>query len=157
MAGHNGAPQARGSALRVPPRPPIPWQDNATEADHLPLNETEALHAYHHHVCTDTLRQAPMTTVLAPTAVTTCEACWNAPVEGVRVTAAGTDLLCRACAISNYPRRVDLFPPLGVFGLTARKLEMGRHGSGSPQGPPDQGPPLPNPAPVPSPPGTPPV
>ncbi|MFB4424786.1 hypothetical protein C5F59_027370 [Streptomyces sp. QL37] len=98
-----------------------------------------------------------MTTAMSETAVRTCEACWTNPVEGVRVTAAGTDLLCRGCAIGNYPRRVDLFPPLGIYGLTARKLEMGRHGSGRPQTPPDQGPSLPPGRPTPSPPGTPPV
>ncbi|MFE7754342.1 hypothetical protein [Streptomyces sp. NPDC057429] len=92
-----------------------------------------------------------------PTSVTTCEACWAAPVEGVRVTKAGTDLLCRTCAIGDYPRRVDLFPPLGVYGLTARRIEMGgKHRSGDPEPPPDQGPQLPTPPPK-SPPGTPPV
>ncbi|HWU10338.1 MAG TPA: hypothetical protein VN520_28880 [Streptomyces sp.] len=83
-----------------------------------------------------------MTTALAPTAVTTCEACWNAPVESVRITAAGTDLLCQDCALGHFPRRVDLFPPFGVYGVTAHT--------------PDQGPSPPCP-PVPSPPGTPPV
>ncbi|MEU0306874.1 MULTISPECIES: hypothetical protein [Streptomyces] len=97
-----------------------------------------------------------MKATLSPTAVTTCEACWVNPVEGVRVTDAGADLLCRPCAGGNYPRRVDLFPPLGMYGLTARRIEMGRHGSGSPQTPPDQGPPLPNPPPTPTP-GRPPV
>jgi len=48
-----------------------------------------------------------VTTALTPTAVTTCEACWNAPVESVRVTAAGTDLLCQDCALGHFPRRVD--------------------------------------------------
>ncbi|MFJ9887200.1 hypothetical protein ACIQRW_15200 [Streptomyces sp. NPDC091287] len=98
-----------------------------------------------------------MTATLSPTAVTTCEACWKEPVEGVRVTAAGADLLCRPCAVGGYPRRVDLFPPFGIYGLTTRRIEAGRHGSGTPQTPPDQGPPLPNPPPTPSPPGTPPV
>ncbi|MFI9012559.1 hypothetical protein ACIGZI_00835 [Streptomyces griseus] len=97
------------------------------------------------------------TTTVSPTAVTTCEACWKEPVEGVRVTAAGADLLCRPCAVGGYPRRVDLFPPFGIYGLTERRIEAGRHGSGSPQTPPDQGPPLPHPPPTPSPPGTPPV
>ncbi|MER6235976.1 hypothetical protein ABT185_07850 [Streptomyces clavifer] len=98
-----------------------------------------------------------MTTTGTPTAVTTCEACWTAPVEGVRVTEAGTDLLCRTCAIGGYPRRVDLFPPLGIYGVTARRIEMGKHASGPPKPPPDQGPPLPTPKPKKSPPGTPPV
>lgn len=97
-----------------------------------------------------------MTTTLSPTAVTTCEACWREPVEGVRVTAAGTDLLCRPCAVGSYPRRVDLFPPFGIYGLTSRRIEMGKHGSGSPKMPPDPGPPLPNPPPTPTP-GLPPV
>ena len=83
------------------------------------------------------------TAPLTPTAVVTCEACWINPVEGVRVTEAGTDLLCRGCAFGQYPRRVDLFPPFGIYGVTARV--------------PDQGPALPYPPPVPSPPGTPPV
>ncbi|MDP9948889.1 MULTISPECIES: hypothetical protein [Streptomyces] len=95
---------------------------------------------------------------LSPTDVRTCEACWNAPVTAARPTPAGRDLLCEGCAAGDYPRRVDLFPPLGVYGLTARKLANdGRHGSGPPKLPPDPGPPLPNPPPAPSPPGTPPV
>ncbi|MEU2797732.1 hypothetical protein [Streptomyces sp. NPDC007117] len=98
-----------------------------------------------------------MTTTVSPTAVTTCEACWVSPVEGVRVTADGADLLCRPCAVGGYPRRVDLFPPYGIYGLTERRIEQGRHGSGPPQTPPNPGPPLPHPPPTPSPPGTPPV
>ncbi len=66
-----------------------------------------------------------MTNILTPTAVITCEACWTDPVEDVRVTAAGTDLLCRACAIGDYPRRVDLFPPFGVYGVKARVPDQG--------------------------------
>lgn len=38
------------------------------------------------------------------------------------MTPAGVDLLCRGCAIGNYPRRVDLFPPLGIYGLTERRV-----------------------------------
>ncbi|RPK65856.1 hypothetical protein EES43_07230 [Streptomyces sp. ADI96-02] len=119
---------------------------------------------------------------LSATDVRTCEACWNAPATAARHTAAGRDLLCEECAQGDYPRRVDLFPPFGVYGLTARKvldhvkspaddgvpdddnvlndgkvLNDGRHGSGPPRTPPDPGPPLPTPPPPPSPPGTPPV
>ena len=95
--------------------------------------------------------------VLSETDVRTCEACWKAPVTASRRTADGRDLLCEPCATAGAPRRVDLFPPLGIYRLTARRIEMGRHGSGRPQTPPDPGPPLPNPKPAPSPPGTPPV
>ncbi|CAM5735435.1 MULTISPECIES: hypothetical protein [Streptomyces] len=95
---------------------------------------------------------------LSATDVLDCEACWNAPVTAARQTPAGRDLLCEECAEGDYPRRVDLFPPFGIYGLTTRKLlNDGRHGSGPPKLPPDPGPPLPNPPPAPSPPGTPPV
>ncbi|MFI8196341.1 hypothetical protein ACIF6K_07330 [Streptomyces sp. NPDC085942] len=95
---------------------------------------------------------------LSPTDVRTCEACWSAPVAVARHTPGGRDLLCEDCAEGGYPRRVDLFPPLGVYGLTTRKLANdGRHGSGPPKTPPNPGPPLPSPPPAPSPPGTPPV
>ncbi|MEV7653911.1 hypothetical protein AB0O39_07035 [Streptomyces anulatus] len=95
---------------------------------------------------------------LSATDVRVCEACWNAPVTAARHTPAGRDLLCVECTEGDYPRRVDLFPPFGVYGLTTRKvLNDGRHGSGPPKTPPDPGPPLPNPPPAPSPPGTPPV
>ncbi|MGW1814051.1 hypothetical protein ACWCQM_10895 [Streptomyces sp. NPDC002125] len=62
-----------------------------------------------------------MTIPRPATAVTTCEACWINPVEGVRATTAGPDLLCRDCAVANYPRRVDLFPPFGIYQLTKGK------------------------------------
>ncbi|MFJ8968956.1 MULTISPECIES: hypothetical protein [unclassified Streptomyces] len=95
---------------------------------------------------------------LSPTDVLNCEACWTAPVTAARHTPTGRDLLCEECAGGDYPRRVDLFPPFGVYGLTTRKLANdGRHGSGPPKTPPNPGPPLPNPPPAPSPPGTPPV
>jgi hypothetical protein len=94
---------------------------------------------------------------LSKTDVHTCEACWNAPATAVRKSADGRDLLCATCAAGNVPRRVDLFPPYGIYKLTARQIEMGRHGSGAPQTPPSPGPPLPSPPPAPSPPGTPPV
>ncbi|MGW6721672.1 hypothetical protein [Streptomyces sp. NPDC054995] len=95
---------------------------------------------------------------LSPTDVLDCEACWNAPVTAARQTPAGRDLLCEECAEGDYPRRVDLFPPFGIYGLPPRKLlNDGRHGSGPPKLPPDPGPPLPDPPPAPSPPGTPPV
>lgn len=97
-----------------------------------------------------------MTVTLSETDVRTCEACWKAPVMAARVTEAGRDLLCEECAAGDYPPRVDLFPPLGIFGLSARRIEMGKHGSGSPKMPPDPGPPLPSPPPSPTP-GRPPV
>ncbi|MEV6453354.1 hypothetical protein OH797_20250 [Streptomyces anulatus] len=53
------------------------------------------------------------------TDVRTCEACWRAPVTAVRHTEGGRDLLCRACAESGRPRRVDLFPPYGIYRLHA--------------------------------------
>ncbi|MFJ2074748.1 hypothetical protein ACIOGW_06120 [Streptomyces anulatus] len=53
------------------------------------------------------------------TDVRTCEACWRAPVTAVRRTGGGRDLLCRACAESARPRRVDLFPPYGIYRLHA--------------------------------------
>ncbi|MFI5524965.1 hypothetical protein [Streptomyces platensis] len=92
------------------------------------------------------------------TAVRYCEACWTKPVTQQRTTDGAR--LCGECAEAGYPRRVDQFPPLGIYGLTERKLvaaEMGRHGSGPPKLPPDPGPHLPSPPPAPSPPGTPPV
>ncbi|WP_343238715.1 hypothetical protein [Streptomyces sp. SID8374] len=58
-----------------------------------------------------------MSISLSPTDVLTCEACWRAPVAAVRHTADGRDLLCRACAEGGYPRRVDLFPPYGIYRL----------------------------------------
>ncbi|MEW1546204.1 hypothetical protein [Streptomyces tsukubensis] len=85
-----------------------------------------------------------------------CEACWNTPVATVRNTAEGRELLCLPCADGNYPARVVLFPPLGIYRLTARKLEMGKHRKPKPQLPPDPGPHPPKPTPK-SPPGTPPV
>ncbi|MFE2289566.1 hypothetical protein [Streptomyces sp. NPDC059452] len=101
---------------------------------------------------------------LSATDVRTCEACWNTPVTAARHTPAGRDLLCEVCATADYPRRVDLFPPFGIYGLTTRKvlnarkiLNDGKHGSGPPKLPPDPGPALPYPRPTPSPPGTPPV
>ncbi|MFF2525879.1 hypothetical protein [Streptomyces liangshanensis] len=118
-----------------------------------------------------------ITTVLdtSPTDVRTCEACWRNPVGVVRKDADGRALLCVPCAQAGYARRVDLFPPLGIYGLTKRlagrpprqlgfkpgtgPMEMndGKHGGGTPQTPPNPGPALPSPPPTPSPPGTPPV
>ncbi|MDX3607743.1 hypothetical protein PV702_15080, partial [Streptomyces sp. FL06-04B] len=78
---------------------------------------------------------------LSPTDVLDCEACWNAPVTAARQTPAGRDLLCEECAEGDYPRRVDLFPPFGIYRLTARKLlDDGRHGGGPPKLPPAPGP-----------------
>ncbi|MEV7248161.1 hypothetical protein ACPXCO_02250 [Streptomyces cyaneofuscatus] len=95
---------------------------------------------------------------LSATDVRTCEACWTAPVTAARHTGAGRDLLCEECAEGNYPRRVDLFPPLGIYGLPARKVQRDAKHRGNPgPPPPNPGPPLPNPPPAPSPPGTPPV
>lgn len=54
---------------------------------------------------------------LSPTDVRICEACWRAPVTAVRRTADGRDLLCRVCAEGGCPRRVDLFPPYGIYRL----------------------------------------
>ncbi|MEU5283128.1 hypothetical protein N7925_17225 [Streptomyces sp. CA-278952] len=46
-----------------------------------------------------------------------CEACWRDPVTAVRRTEGGRDLLCRACAEGGWPRRVDVFPPYGIYGV----------------------------------------
>ncbi|RST10638.1 hypothetical protein EF908_40195, partial [Streptomyces sp. WAC04770] len=65
---------------------------------------------------------------LSATDVRTCEACWNAPVTAARHTEAGRDLLCEECAEGDYPRRLDLFPPLGIYGLPPRKVRPeGKH------------------------------
>ncbi|MGW4507602.1 hypothetical protein ACWENO_23515 [Streptomyces sp. NPDC004436] len=96
---------------------------------------------------------------VSPTDVVVCEACWVDPVETARTVTHehGRDLLCIPCAEAGYPTRVDLFPPLGIYGLNGRELKMGKHGSpGGPQLPPDPGPPLPSPPPTPTP-GRPPV
>ncbi|MFC9992397.1 hypothetical protein ACFXKV_23690 [Streptomyces globisporus] len=58
-----------------------------------------------------------MTLRLSVTDVRICEACWRAPVTTVRRTVLGRDLLCRACAEDGCPRRVDLFPPYGIYRL----------------------------------------
>ncbi|MFJ7204263.1 hypothetical protein ACIQWR_12105 [Streptomyces sp. NPDC098789] len=94
--------------------------------------------------------------VATGTDVTTCEACWRAPVEAARVGQGPRTLLCLDCAEASHPARVDLFPPLGVYGLTAAKVSMGKHAGGPPQLPPDPGPALPSPPPTPTP-GRPPV
>ncbi|AXG82710.1 hypothetical protein [Streptomyces paludis] len=95
-----------------------------------------------------------------------CEACWVNPVARARMRVAVDegegvrDLLCVRCAQGNFSRRVDLFPPFGIYRLTCRMVPLcnGKHGKpGPPKMPPDQGPALP-PGPKPqSPPGTPPV
>ncbi|MFI5985959.1 hypothetical protein ACIBEA_34515 [Streptomyces sp. NPDC051555] len=90
------------------------------------------------------------------TDVVTCEACWRAPVVAARVRQGVRDLLCVPCAEAGCPARVELFPPLGVYGLTAAKATMGKHAGGPPQLPPDPGPALPSPPPTPTP-GRPPV
>ncbi|MFJ1798902.1 hypothetical protein [Streptomyces sp. NPDC088180] len=58
-----------------------------------------------------------MSVVLSATGVRTCEACWRSPVTAARQTARGRDLLCRVCAEGGCPRRVDLFPPYGIYRL----------------------------------------
>ncbi|WP_334663585.1 hypothetical protein, partial [Streptomyces cyaneofuscatus] len=73
---------------------------------------------------------------LSATDVRTCEACWTAPVTAARHTGAGRDLLCEECAEGNYPRRVDLFPPLGIYGLPARKVQRDAKHRGNPGPPP---------------------
>nr|WP_234466597.1 hypothetical protein [Streptomyces sp. MBT60] len=78
-------------------------------------------------------------------------------MPGERVTADEADLLRQPCAAGGNPRRVDLFPPHGIYRPTERRVEQGRHESGPPQTPPNPGPPLPHPPPTPSLPGTPPV
>ncbi|MFD9515963.1 hypothetical protein [Streptomyces sp. NPDC059979] len=100
---------------------------------------------------------------VSSTDVTTCEACWQQPVETARAAqhSHGRDLLCLPCAEAGYPARVDLFPPLGIYKLNRRTLkmamDMGKHGTpGGPQLPPDPGPHLPSPPPTPTP-GRPPV
>ncbi|QQZ54170.1 hypothetical protein IFE09_11445 [Streptomyces microflavus] len=98
-----------------------------------------------------------MTVTLSETEVRTCEACWIKPVTASRAVDDGQrDLLCGDCAEGQAPRRVDLFPPLGIYKLTARRIKMGKHSSGPPKSPPDQGPALPSPPPTPTP-GRPPV
>nr|WP_073867269.1 hypothetical protein [Streptomyces sp. CB00072] len=54
---------------------------------------------------------------LSTTDVVTCEACWRTPVTVVRHAVHGRDLLCQACAEGGCPRRVDLFPPYGIYRL----------------------------------------
>ncbi|MEV7426887.1 MULTISPECIES: hypothetical protein [unclassified Streptomyces] len=90
-----------------------------------------------------------------------CESCWVSPVARARLVGdEARDLLCGGCAEENFPRRVDLFPPFGIYRLTCRMVPLydAKHAKpGPPKMPPDQGPALP-PGPKPqSPPGTPPV
>ncbi|MEU2824337.1 hypothetical protein ABZ763_19150 [Streptomyces bacillaris] len=54
---------------------------------------------------------------LSSTDVLVCEACWRGPVTAVRHTVHGRDRLCRACAEGGCPRRVDVFPPYGIYRL----------------------------------------
>lgn len=93
---------------------------------------------------------------LTATDVETCEACWRQPVTIVRTSTGTRDLLCGACAGEDCTPRVQLFPPLGMYGLTERRLKMGKHGKPTPQLPPNPGPHPPRPAPTPTP-GLPPV
>ncbi|WSU13276.1 hypothetical protein OG245_21680 [Streptomyces sp. NBC_01116] len=46
-----------------------------------------------------------------------CEGCRRYPVIAARCTVRARDLLCRSCAESGRPRRVDLFPPYGIYRL----------------------------------------
>ncbi|WP_432147356.1 hypothetical protein [Streptomyces sp. bgisy029] len=78
-----------------------------------------------------------MTVALSATDVRTCEACWNAPVTAIRRTGAGRDLLCQRCAEGDYPLRVDLFPPYGIYGVKVRRAGWIRHASESPKCPPN--------------------
>ncbi|MFD3903822.1 hypothetical protein ACFXOL_02015 [Streptomyces californicus] len=72
-----------------------------------------------------------MSVRLSATDVRTCEACWREPVTAARHTVRGRDLLCRACAESGCPRRVDLFPPYGIYrlGRSARQPEALNRGA----------------------------
>ncbi|MCC0580333.1 hypothetical protein AB0H02_13045 [Streptomyces californicus] len=72
-----------------------------------------------------------MSVRLSATDVRTCEACWQEPVTAARHTVRGRDLLCRACAESGCPRRVDLFPPYGIYrlGHSARQPEALNRGA----------------------------
>ncbi|MGW1661076.1 hypothetical protein [Streptomyces microflavus] len=98
-----------------------------------------------------------MTLTLSKTDTRFCEACWTEPVTASRSVGGGQrDLLCGGCAEANAPRRVDLFPPLGMYKLTGRRIEMGKHSGGAPKPPPNQGPALPSPKPTTTP-GRPPV
>nr|WP_236577230.1 hypothetical protein [Streptomyces sp. MBT55] len=58
-----------------------------------------------------------MTLRLSVTDVRICEACWRSPVTVARTKGLGRDLLCRVCAEGGRPRRVDLFPPYGIYRL----------------------------------------
>ncbi|WP_055558498.1 hypothetical protein, partial [Streptomyces luridiscabiei] len=73
---------------------------------------------------------------LSATDARTCEACWNAPVTAARHTETGRDLLCEECAEADYPRRVDLFPPFGIYGLPARRVRPDSKHRGNPPQPP---------------------
>ncbi|MFD3802663.1 hypothetical protein ACFWTC_03320 [Streptomyces sp. NPDC058619] len=92
----------------------------------------------------------------SPTDVTTCEACWRAPVEAARVGQGARDLLCLNCAVLGNAPRVVLFPPLGLYGLSTARIKMGKHAGGPPKTPPNPGPALPTPKPTTTP-GRPPV
>ncbi|MFH8619141.1 hypothetical protein ACH4E8_29325 [Streptomyces sp. NPDC017979] len=93
---------------------------------------------------------------LTETDVTTCESCWREPVTVVRTGSRGRALLCVSCATGDCPLRVVVFPPFGMYGVTERMVEAGKHGKPTPQMPPDPGPHPPRPAPTPTP-GLPPV
>ncbi|MEU9602850.1 hypothetical protein [Streptomyces sp. NPDC048057] len=63
---------------------------------------------------------------LTATDVTTCEACWRQRVTTIRTAPGVRDLLCDTCATEGNPVRVELFPPLGIYRLTERRLEAGK-------------------------------
>lgn len=69
---------------------------------------------------------------VAATDVTTCEACWRQPVTTIRSTPGARDLLCDTCAAEGNPVRVLLFPPFGIYRLTERMVEVGKHGKPTP-------------------------
>lgn len=95
---------------------------------------------------------------LSPTDTRICEACWVEPVEVARRAPEGRDLLCIDCAEAGYPTRVRLFPPLGIFRLTERMINMAKHAKPKPGLPKDPGPALPTGKPKPTgTPGKPPV
>ncbi|MFI1829571.1 hypothetical protein ACH41E_24475 [Streptomyces sp. NPDC020412] len=93
---------------------------------------------------------------LTATDVETCEACWRQPVAVIRRAPGVRDLLCDTCATEGNPVRVELFPPLGIYRLTQRRLDAGKHSKPTPQLPPAQGPHPPRPTPTLTP-GVPPI
>lgn len=84
-----------------------------------------------------------------------CEACWREPSAFRRQR--DRALLCEGCAAADHPVRTEQFPPLGIYGLTRRRVGAGESGaSAGPGAAPGDGARRPRPAPE-APPGTPPV